>query len=99
VKGRRPNIAMSHELAGIAAGVRPDVVQWRVEDRMAGSLTQSSGMCARCLSGRPFSSYRRVTLDPRRDWVFQGLGLGGFAERALIHENQMAVVRPCRGST
>jgi len=24
--------------------------------------------------------------------LFQGFGLGGFAERALIHENQLAVV-------
>src|SRR5216684_4215717 len=53
-------------------------------------------------SGRPFqcarpeSTLRRPADAPRvsRDGVglFQGLGLGGFAERALIHENQLALV-------
>jgi S-(hydroxymethyl)glutathione dehydrogenase/alcohol dehydrogenase len=31
-------------------------------------------------------------LTPNGIGLFQGLGLGGFAERALIHENQLAVV-------
>src|SRR5216684_5499501 len=53
-------------------------------------------------SGRPFqcarpeSTLRRPADAPRvsRDGVglFQGFGLGGFAERALIHENQLAGV-------
>jgi S-(hydroxymethyl)glutathione dehydrogenase/alcohol dehydrogenase len=44
----------------------------------------------------PESTVRRPTGAPRlsRNGVglFQGFGLGGFAERALIHENQLAVV-------
>jgi S-(hydroxymethyl)glutathione dehydrogenase / alcohol dehydrogenase len=44
----------------------------------------------------PESTLRRPTDAPRlsRNGValFQGFGLGGFAERALIHENQLAVV-------
>jgi S-(hydroxymethyl)glutathione dehydrogenase/alcohol dehydrogenase len=93
---------LGHEVAGIVAQVGPDVAQFRVGDHVVGSLAQSCGMCARCLSGRPFqcqhpeSTLRRPTDAPRLSrngiGLFQGLGLGGFAEQALIHENQLALV-------
>jgi S-(hydroxymethyl)glutathione dehydrogenase/alcohol dehydrogenase len=93
---------LGHEVAGIVAQVGPDVALVRVGDHVVGSLAQSCGTCARCLSGRPFqcqhpeSTLRRPNDAPRltRNGIglFQGLGLGGFAERALIHENQLAVV-------
>lgn len=93
---------LGHEVAGIVAAVGPDVTQFRVGEHVAGSLAQACGVCARCLSGRSFqcmhpeSTLRRATDAPRlsRNGVglFQGFGLGGFAERALIHENQLAVV-------
>jgi len=93
---------LGHEVAGIVAEVGPDVAQFRVGDHVVGSLAQSCGACARCLSGRPFqcarpeSTLRRPTDAPRLSrkgvGLFQGFGLGGFAERALIHENQLAVV-------
>src|ERR1700736_608724 len=93
---------LGHEVAGIVAAVGPDVAQLRLGDHVVGSLAQSCGACARCLSGRPFqcthpdSTLRRPTDAPRlsRNGValFQGFGLGGFAERALVHENQLAVV-------
>src|SRR5580698_6590026 len=93
---------LGHEVAGIVAAVGPNVWQFRVGDHVVGSLSQACGACARCLSGRPFQcmhpelTLRRPTDAPRlsRNGValFQGFGLGGFAERALIHENQLAVV-------
>jgi len=93
---------LGHEVAGVVAEVGPDVTQIRDGDHVVGSLAQSCGACARCLSGRPFqcmhpeSTQRRPSDAPRitRNGValFQGFGLGGFAERALIHENQLAVV-------
>ena len=93
---------LGHEVAGIVAAIGPDVAQIRIGDHVVGSLAQSCGACARCLSGRPFqckypeSTLRRPADAPRlsRNGVglFQGFGLGGFAERALIHENQLAVV-------
>src|ERR1700676_1019027 len=93
---------LGHEVAGIIAAVGPDVAQLRVGDHVVGSLAQSCGACARCLSGRPFqcmhpeSTLRRPTEAPRlsRNGValFQGFGLSGFAERALVHENQLAVI-------
>jgi S-(hydroxymethyl)glutathione dehydrogenase / alcohol dehydrogenase len=93
---------LGHEVAGVVAAVGPDVAQICVGDHVVGSLAQSCGVCARCLSGRSFqcrhpeSTLRRPIDAPRltRNGVglFQGYGLGGFAEQALIHENQLAVV-------
>src|SRR3989454_3854236 len=93
---------LGHEVAGIVAEVGSDVAEVRVGDRVVGSLAQACGGCARCLSGRPFqclhpeSTLRRPGESPRLSrggiGLFQGFGLGGFAERALIHENQLAVV-------
>ncbi len=93
---------LGHEVAGIVAAVGPDVAQFHVGDHVVGSLAQSCGACARCLSGRPFqcefpeSTLRRPADLPRlsRNGIplFQGFGLGGFAEQALIHENQLALL-------
>ena len=93
---------LGHEVAGVVAAVGSDVGQVRVGDHVVGSLAQACGACARCLAGRSFqcrhpeSTLRRATDAPRLSRkggaVFQGFGLAGFAERALIHENQLAVV-------
>ena len=93
---------LGHEVAGVVAAVGPDVAQIRVGDHVVGSLAQSCGACARCLSGRSFqcrhpaATLRRPSDGPRltRNGVglFQGYGLGGFAQQALIHENQLAVI-------
>src|SRR6266436_3515366 len=93
---------LGHEVAGIVAAVGPDVAQLRVGDHVVGSLSQSCGACARCQSGRSFqcrhpeATLRRPTDAPRLSrkgvGLFQGFGLGGFAERALIHENQLALL-------
>jgi S-(hydroxymethyl)glutathione dehydrogenase/alcohol dehydrogenase len=93
---------LGHEVAGIVVATGLDVTQVQVGDHVVGSLAQVCGGCARCLSGRPFqckhpeSTLRRPTDAPRLTrnglCLFQGFGLGGFAEQALIHENQLAVV-------
>ena len=93
---------LGHEVAGIVTAVGPDVAHVRVGDHVVGALAQACGGCTRCLSGRPFqcqhpeSTLRPSGAAPRLSrngiGVFQGFGLGGFAERALIHENQLAVV-------
>jgi len=97
----RPAV-LGHEVAGVVAAVGPDVAQLRVGDHVVGSLAGSCGACARCQSGRSFQcrhpevTLRRPTDPPRLSrnggGLFQGFGLGGFAERALIHENQLAGV-------
>src|SRR6202167_2528929 len=93
---------LGHEVAGIVAAMGPDVAHIRVGAHVVGSLAQSCGACARCLSGRSFqcqhpeSTLRRPTDAPRLSRkglaLFQGFSLGGFAERALIHENQLVAV-------
>jgi S-(hydroxymethyl)glutathione dehydrogenase / alcohol dehydrogenase len=93
---------LGHEVAGVVEAVGPEVSQFRVGDHVVGSLAQSCGACARCLSARSFqcqhpeSTLRRPTDVPRLSRegspLFQGFGLGGFAEQALIHENQLAAV-------
>src|SRR5580704_9859714 len=93
---------LGHEVAGVVAGVGPDVTQLRVGDHVVGSLTQACGACARCLSGRPFqclnpdATVRRASEAPRLSRkgtaLHQGFGLAGFAEKALVHENQLVVV-------
>jgi S-(hydroxymethyl)glutathione dehydrogenase/alcohol dehydrogenase len=93
---------LGHEVAGVVAGVGPDVAELRVGDHVVGSLTQACGACARCLSGRPFqclhpdATVRRAGEAPRLSRkgtaLHQGFGLAGFAERALVHENQLVVV-------
>jgi S-(hydroxymethyl)glutathione dehydrogenase/alcohol dehydrogenase len=91
-----------HEISGIVAEIGPDVTQVRIGDHVVGSLTQSCGSCPRCQSGRSFQcQHPEATLRPATDGprlsrkgqsLYQGLGLGGFAERALVHENQLALV-------
>jgi len=93
---------LGHEVAGMVAAVGPDVAQFHVGDHVVGSLAQVCGACDRCVSGRSFqckhpeSTVRRPTDAPRLSrngiGLFQGFGLGGFAEQALIHENQLALV-------
>src|SRR5258706_6425433 len=91
-----------HEISGIVAEIGLEVSQFRVGDHVVGSLAQSCGSCPRCQSGRSFqcqhpeATLRRATdaarLSRKGQALYQGLGLGGFAERALIHENQLALV-------
>src|ERR1700681_1747706 len=91
-----------HEISGTVAEIGPDVTQFRVGDHIVGSLAQSCGSCPRCQSGRSFqcqhpeATLRRPTdasrLSRKGQALYQGLGLGAFAERALIHENQLALV-------
>jgi S-(hydroxymethyl)glutathione dehydrogenase/alcohol dehydrogenase len=93
---------LGHEVAGVVAAIGPEVTQLRVGDHIVGSLTQACGMCARCLSGRPFqcrhpdATVRGWTESPRLSRkgapLHQGFGLAGFAERVLAHENQLVVV-------
>jgi S-(hydroxymethyl)glutathione dehydrogenase / alcohol dehydrogenase len=93
---------LGHEISGIVAEVGADVTQFHIGDHVVGSLAQTCGSCARCQSGhsfqcqRPEATLRRPTETPRLSrhgvGLFQGLGLGGFAERALVHENQLALL-------
>ena len=88
-----------HEVAGVVAAVGPEVSRFAAGDRVVACLIQSCGACARCLGGRPYQclAIHRLARDPGQEPrlskagepLFQAFGLGGFAERALIHENQL----------
>ena len=88
-----------HEVAGTVAAAGPEVSRFAVGDRVVACLIQSCGTCARCLGGRPYQclAIHRLARDPGQEPrlskagepLFQAFGLGGFAERTLIHENQL----------
>ena len=92
-----------HEVAGVVADVGDDVRSVAPGDHVVGTLIRFCGECERCLSGRSYycrNSHRteRSPEEPSRissnsvGPINQAFGLGGFAEKALIHENQLAVV-------
>jgi S-(hydroxymethyl)glutathione dehydrogenase/alcohol dehydrogenase len=91
-----------HELAGVVTQVGPAVTEIAVGDHVVGCLVQYCGACERCLSGKVFQClHPEVTLraegdDPRLSEngapVGQAFGLGGFAQQALVHENQLVKV-------
>jgi S-(hydroxymethyl)glutathione dehydrogenase/alcohol dehydrogenase len=93
---------LGHEVAGVIAAVGPSVTTVTVGDHVVGCLAQSCGGCARCLDGRPYqcphptATQRGAGEPPRlsRDGapVSQVFALGGFAEQALIHENQLVAI-------
>jgi len=92
---------LGREVAGIVADIDPDVSQFRVGDHVVGSLAQSSGECARCLSGRPFqcarpeSTLRRPADTPRLSCkgvgLFQGFGLGALQNGRLFMRTNLPV--------
>lgn len=91
-----------HEVAGVVTAVGPEVADIKVGDHVVGSLIQSCGNCTACLTGKtyrclhPEATLRAPDEEPRLSrpgsGVTQGFGLGGFAEQALVHENQLVVV-------
>jgi S-(hydroxymethyl)glutathione dehydrogenase/alcohol dehydrogenase len=91
-----------HEAAGIVLAVGPDVTTIDVGDHVVACLVQFCGMCLDCLSGHTFSCTnpgaiaRPASAGPRLSFgkgsLNQAYGIGGFAEQALVHENQLAVV-------
>ncbi|MGW1228976.1 zinc-binding dehydrogenase [Streptomyces sp. NPDC001515] len=95
-------VVLGHEVAGVVTETGPEVTQVKAGDHVVGSLIQYCGSCVNCLSGRthiclrPEATLRAAGQAPRLSWngapVAQGMGLGGFAQETLIHENQLAVV-------
>ncbi|GAA2228142.1 Zn-dependent alcohol dehydrogenase [Herbiconiux moechotypicola] len=93
---------LGHEVAGVVAAVGPGVTEFAVGDHVVGCLVQSCGKCEACLTGRTFQcehpeeTLRHATDAPRvtagGEPVEQVFGLGGFAQQALIHENQLVKV-------
>ena len=93
---------LGHELAGVVQAVGPDVMDFAVGDHVVGAMLQFCGRCEDCLGGRSYlCSHPEETLRGADEAsrltrqgaaVTQGFGMGAFAERALLHENQLAKV-------
>lgn len=91
-----------HEIAGIVESVGPDVTEFAVGDHVVGCLVQWCGKCESCIQGRQTDCKNSLSLErpegeePRLSnadgGVYQAMGLGGFAEKSLVHENQLAKV-------
>lgn len=94
---------LGHEVAGVVREVGPDVLDVAVGDHVVGSLIQTCGHCGSCIGGRSFQcDSPNETLRPPAQGqrltrngqpVTTGWGTAGFAEFALIHENQLVRVR------
>jgi len=93
---------LGHEVAGIVTEVGPDVRELKVGDHVVGSLVQSCGHCLPCSTGRtyqcanPQETLRDAKLGQRLtrngEAVTTGWGTAGFAEKTLVHENQLVKV-------
>lgn len=100
--GYAPPMVLGHEVAGLVTEIGPNVTQFAVGDHVVGCLVQTCGACVKCIAGmgtlctNPNSTLRGEGEAPRLTengaTVAQGMGLGGFAQQVLVHENQLAQV-------
>ncbi|NUS11889.1 MAG: zinc-binding dehydrogenase [Streptomyces sp.] len=102
--GRLPlPMVLGHEIAGEVVAAGPRAGTFKAGDHVVGCLVQWCGACAACAAGRtyqcrhpeatlrdPADGGPRLSCDGRP--VTQGMGLGGFARYALVHENQLTAV-------
>jgi S-(hydroxymethyl)glutathione dehydrogenase/alcohol dehydrogenase len=94
---------LGHEAAGIIEVVGEQVTYVRAGDHVITCLSTFCGFCEYCLSGQPFRCANRPALGrgpgakPRLSWEGQSVsqhgGLGGFAEKMLVHENSVVKIR------
>lgn len=96
----RPQI-LGHEVAGIVERVGSRVTDFAPGDHVVTCPSGFCGTCSWCMSGllhlctdknrtRPAGQPPRLTLDGLP--VAQFAGLGGFAERVLVHERAVAAI-------
>lgn len=93
---------LGHEIAGVVAACGPDVTGFRPGQHVVSSPISSCGHCSGCLTGRPYQcrapqeAQRPAGAAPRltRDGaaLTQFIGVGGFAEQVLVHENSVVGV-------
>jgi S-(hydroxymethyl)glutathione dehydrogenase/alcohol dehydrogenase len=94
---------LGHEVAGVVAAVADGVTEFAVGDHVVGCGVGSCGECEQCREGRrvwclhPERS-RRAADEPARMTdsdgrpLWQFMGIGGFAEKAIIHETMLVTV-------
>lgn len=97
-----PPAILGHEAAGIVEAVGPDVEEFAPGDHVIGCLSGFCGRCEYCLTGRthlcPNRPARSKDQPPRLVWkgqsVTQFAGLSTYAEKMLVHENNLVKIRP-----
>lgn len=96
-------IVLGHEIAGVVKAVGPLVTRIQVGDHVVAAALQPCGRCPACLRGNlnACSNPGALDRDPSEaecrlhddcGCLGQLQGLGGFAEQALIHENQLVAI-------
>jgi S-(hydroxymethyl)glutathione dehydrogenase/alcohol dehydrogenase len=95
---------LGHEPAGVVEAVGPGVRHLAPGDHVVACLAGFCGHCARCVAGEPDRCPHRDELarpadaPPRltrgSETVHQWVGLGGFAERLLVHEHSLVRIDP-----
>lgn len=88
---------LGHEVSGMVEATGPAVEGFGVGDYVVACLSTFCGVCASCLSGKPYlcqaeAVRRRGDSAPPRlaghdGPMFQFAQVSGFAERILVHEN------------
>lgn len=102
IPGFPPPMVLGHEVAGIVTALGPEVTEFNVGDHVVGCLQAYCGICRTCQAGKPQlcrnpGATARGAGDASRlsengTTVTQGMGLAGFAQQALIHENQLVAI-------
>ena len=95
---------LGHKIAGIVREVGDYVTEFEVGDHVVGCLVAFCGHCDQCIQGAPFRCLNQDTAGIRQPDeparlstpdgtpITQFQGLAGFAEQALVHENQLVAV-------
>jgi S-(hydroxymethyl)glutathione dehydrogenase/alcohol dehydrogenase len=95
-------VVFGHEMAGIVEEIGSEVTDFEVGDHVVGCPITFCGHCVDCLDGRTYEcnhgdELSRPADEPQRITragmnLVQFEGLGGFAERSIVHRNQLAKV-------
>ncbi len=88
---------LGHEVAGVVAEIGDAVTTVKPGDRVVLCMVAGCGSCGECRAARPYRCQRVATLErgpdetPRLSFEGAGLtqfmGVGGFAEQVLVHQN------------
>jgi S-(hydroxymethyl)glutathione dehydrogenase/alcohol dehydrogenase len=97
-----PPFLLGHEVAGVVAQVGSAVTEFAVGDEVVACSTAGCRQCAQCRAGRPIRCLQPWVTErgpdhaPRVSWqgkpLMQFMGIGGFAQQALVHENLLVKI-------
>jgi S-(hydroxymethyl)glutathione dehydrogenase/alcohol dehydrogenase len=91
---------LGHEGAGIVEAVGDGVTYVKPGDHVVACVSMFCGRCDQCLTGHParcrtsFRSFRRDRLRQNGQTVTPFVGLGTYAEKMLVAENNLVTIDP-----